>query len=290
VGGMILEKDMLGGTGRRVGMYWRWSWRLREYGIIRVISKLIISWEDQADASYVHRLIQSRNDGKLVELPSASSLVTSYGRPLPLNDQPIPQTPRQRTTSDNTSTTNSTPDPNSTSAEAGPSSNDMEKMSTIEAITLEYSYLLSSQLEAMRQHYESQQSDLQQRLESLETRVTDVDRMTTALQAAEKDKAKAEKKSAQAVELSRSLQTSLAAERAMAQGLSERIKALEGGKELREKEKKELEEEKQGLEETVRDLMFSLEAGMKIQQMGGEAGEGGDLVVKPTEKKGKKKR
>jgi BRCA1-associated protein len=290
VGGMILEKDMLGGTGRRVGMYWRWSWRLREYGIIRVISKLIISWEDQADASYVHRLIQSRNDGKLVELPSASSLVTSYGRPLPLNDQPIPQTPRQRTTSDNTSTTNSTPDPNSTSAEAGPSSNDMEKMSTIEAITLEYSYLLSSQLEAMRQHYESQQSDLQQRLESLETRVTDVDRMTTALQAAEKDKAKAEKKSAQAVELSRSLQTSLAAERAMAQGLSERIKALEGGKELREKEKRELEEEKQGLEETVRDLMFSLEAGMKIQQMGGEAGEGGDLVVKPTEKKGKKKR
>ena len=244
----------------------------------------------QTDGSYVHRLIQSRNDGKLVELPSASSLVTSYGRPLPLNDQPIPQTPRQRNTSDNTSTANSTPDPNSTSAEAGPSSNDMEKMSTIEAITLEYSYLLSSQLEAMRQHYESQQSDLQQRLESLENRVTDVDRMTTALQAAEKDKAKAEKKSAQAVDLSRSLQTSLAAEKAMAQGLCERIKALEGGKELREKEKKELEQEKQGLEETVRDLMFSLEAGMKIQQMGGEAGEGGDLLIKHTEKKGKKKR
>ena len=244
----------------------------------------------QPDGSYVHRLIQSRNDGKLVELPSASSLVTSYGRPLPLNNQPTPQTPRQRDTSDNTSTTNSTPDPNSTSAEAGPSSNDMEKMSTIEAITLEYSYLLSSQLEAMRQHYESQQSDLQQRLENLEKRVTDVYRMTTALQAAEKDKAKAEKKSAQAVDLSRSLQNSLAAEKAMAQGLSERIKALEGGKELREKEKKELEQEKQGLEETVRDLMFSLEAGMKIQQMGGEAGEGGDLVIKPTEKKGKKKR
>jgi BRCA1-associated protein len=237
-------------------------------------------------------LIQSRNDGKLVELPSASSLVTSYGRPLPLNDQPLPQTPRQRTTSDNTSTADSTPTTNANgSAEAGPSSNDMEKMSTIEAITLEYSYLLSSQLEAMRQHYESQQLDLQQRVDRLEGRATEIDHMAAALQAAEKDKAKAEKKSTQAVELSRSLQSSLAAERAMAQGLSERIKALEGGKEQREKEKKELEEEKQGLEETVRDLMFSLEAGMKIQQMGGEAGEGGDLVIKPAEKnKGKKKR
>jgi len=246
----------------------------------------------EADDSYVHRLIQSRNDGKLVELPSASSLVTSYGRPLPLNDQALPQTPRQRDASDDTSTTHSTPNNvPAGSAEAGPSSNDMEKMSTIEAITLEYSYLLSSQLEAMRQHYETQQLDLQQRLDRLEGRVTDIDRMTTALSAAEKETAKAEKKSTQAVELSRSLQTSLAAERAMAQGLSQRIKALEGGKEQRDKEKKDLEEEKLGLEETVRDLMFSLEAGMKIQQMGGEAGEGGDLVVKPAEKsKGKKKR
>jgi len=241
-------------------------------------------------SSYVHRLIQSRNDGKLVELPSASSLVTSYGRPLPFNTQP--QTPRQRTTTDDTSTTTSTPEthPNG-SAEAGPSSNDIDKMSTIEAITLEYSYLLSSQLEAMRQHYESQQSDLQQCLDRLEGKMTSIDQMTSALEKAEKDKQKAEKKSTQAVELSRNLQTSLAAERAMSQGLSQRIKVLEGGKEQREKEKRELEEEKQGLEDTVRDLMFSLDAGMKIQQLGGEAGEGGDLVVNPSEgKKGKKKK
>jgi BRCA1-associated protein len=164
-------------------------------------------------------------------------------------------------------------------------------MSTIEAITLEYSYLLSSQLEAMRQHYESQQSDLQQRLDRLEGRVSDIDHNKSALEAAEKEKRKAENKAKQAVELSRNLQSSLAAERAMTQGLSKRIKALETGKEQREREKRELEEEKQGLEDTVRDLMFSLEAGTKIQQMGGEAGEGGDLVVKPTEKstKGKKK-
>jgi len=42
VEGMILVKDMLGGTGKRVDMYWRWNSRLREYGIIRVISKLFL--------------------------------------------------------------------------------------------------------------------------------------------------------------------------------------------------------------------------------------------------------
>lgn len=76
----------------------------------------------------------------------------------------------------------------------------------------------------------------------------------------------------------------------MTQGLSDRVKMLENVKERTDKEKKELEDEKMGLEETVKDLMFSLEAGMKIQQLGGEGGEGGDLVVRANEKptKGKK--
>jgi BRCA1-associated protein len=224
-------------------------------------------------------LIQSRNDGKLVELPSASSLVTSLGRPMPMNTRP--RTPQQR----NTTLPNSTQTQgDSASDEAGPSSNDMDKMSSIEAITLEYSYLLSSQLEAMRQHYEAQQSELQSRLDRLEGRMSETDRMKMTLEAAEKETQKAEKKAIQAVDLSRNLQSSLAAERAMSQGLSEKIKALEEGKDKREQEKRELEEEKTGLEETVRDLMFSLEAGMKIQQLGGDGGEGGDVMVKPAAK------
>lgn len=243
--------------------------------------------------SYVHRLIQTRNDGKLVELPSASSLVTSFARPLPFNDQP--RTPRQRFTSTEStlSQSHSTP-PNGaqtgSSSEAGPSSNDIDKMSTIEAITLEYSYLLSSQLEAMRQHYEAQQSDLQTRLSTLETQMSDVNRLSTSLESAQKEKEKAERKAKQATELSRTLQASLGAEKAMTQGLSERVRMLEDAKGRTDKEKKELEEEKLGLEETVKDLMFSLEAGLKIQQLGGEGGEGGDLVVKANDKpaKGKK--
>jgi len=42
VEGMILVKDMLGGTGKRVDMYWPWNLRHREYGIIRVISKFCL--------------------------------------------------------------------------------------------------------------------------------------------------------------------------------------------------------------------------------------------------------
>ena len=238
--------------------------------------------------SYVHRLIQTRNDGKLVELPSASSLVTSFARPLPFNNQP--QTPRQRPADTVPTPPNGTPNGSGSATEAGPSSNDIDKMSTIEAITLEYSYLLSSQLEAMRQHYESQQSDLQTRLSNLETQMTDVHRLSSSLSLAEKEQEKAERKAKQATELSRSLQTSLAAERAMTQGLSERIRKLEDDKSRNDMERNELKEEKMGLEETVKDLMFSLEAGMKIQELGGEGGEGGDLVVKANDKpaKGKK--
>jgi hypothetical protein len=40
---MILEKDMLDGTGRKVGMFWLWSWRRRGSGITRATSELSFS-------------------------------------------------------------------------------------------------------------------------------------------------------------------------------------------------------------------------------------------------------
>jgi BRCA1-associated protein len=171
----------------------------------------------------------------------------------------------------------------------GPSSNDIDKISSIESITLEYSYLLSSQLESMRQHYEKE-SDL------LRSRLTDLERSTTLtadrvkqMEESEKSREKAERKAERAIDLSRSLQATLEAEKAMSKGLSERIKNLERKNQLVESEKKEKEDEVQNLEETVRDLMFSLEAGIKVQEAGGESGEGGDLVVVPSNSKEKEK-
>jgi BRCA1-associated protein len=142
-------------------------------------------------------------------------------------------------------------------------------MSTIEAITLEYSYLLSSQLEAMRQHYESvslAQSSRLTELESIHNRIAQAER---ARLEADLAKEKAEKKAQKASELTRSLQASLSAERAMSEGLSVRVGKLKEQLDEVDKEKRAKENEVKGLEDTVRDLMFSLEAGLKIQEGGG---------------------
>ncbi len=281
VGDMSRAKDMRGGIGRRVVMCWRWSWRRSGFGTTRGISgstPIPIPRQTANEYSYVHRLIQTRNDGKLVELPSASSLVTpSVSRALPLSSITTP-------TRSPSTQTHANSNGNHT---AGPSTNDLEKISTIESITLEYSYLLSSQLEAMRQHYASQSARLAT-LEAAEKRALE----------AERAKETAERRAEKASELSRSLQASLSAERAMSEGLSTRVKSLKEAGEAKErqgrekeKERREKEDEVKVLEETVRDLMFSLEAGVRIQAAGGaEGGEGGDLVVLPGEREKEEKR
>lgn len=162
-------------------------------------------------------------------------------------------------------------------------------MSTIEAITLEYSYLLSSQLEAMRQHYETLAQLQQNKLNELESVKVQMDQAEKAKQDAISAQAKAEKKAEKAIEVSRALQASLSAEKAMSQGLSVRVGKLREQVDASEKVKKEKEDEVRSLEETVRDLMFSLEAGLKIQDAGGDNGEGGSLVIAPGKGKKKKK-
>lgn len=259
-------------------------------------------WDYKGD-NYVHRLIQTRTDGKLVELPSASSLATiatpAPSRMLPLN-RPLDDTtyaPRSLPGSPSPQPgTHTRTDSGANGNGAGPSSNDVEKMGTIEAITLEYSYLLSSQLEAMRQHYEGEAAVQAARLASLEestARVREAEAEARAAESrrleAQRAREKAEARAAKAVELSRGLQESLGSERAMTAGLTARVaklrEDLDGVRAARDAKSAEVA----GLEETVRDLMFTLEAGMRIQGEGGEAGEGGDLVVTGG-KKGKKKK
>ncbi|XAO26287.1 hypothetical protein I312_105123 [Cryptococcus bacillisporus CA1280] len=248
-------------------------------------------WDYKGD-NYVHRLIQTKNDGKLVELPSASSLVTpSVPRVMPLGNSQRPTSPTLAARSMDICSTSEHQAQAHVQGHAGPSSNDIDKISTIESITLEYSYLLSSQLESMRQHYEKSQSTLETRLEELERRGRETEEKLRGLETAEKEREKAERKMEKAVELSKGLQSALGAERAMSQGLSDRVKVLERERDEAVKEKKDKEAECEMLEETVRDLMFSLEAGMKIKELGGDSGEGGDLMVVPGKEsnKGKKK-
>ncbi|CAK9779634.1 zf-UBP-domain-containing protein [Cutaneotrichosporon oleaginosum] len=247
-------------------------------------------WDYRGD-NYVHRLIQSRMDGKLVELPSASSLAAmahqDSGRPprrLPLN-RPL-------------DVDDSSPRSQSSEGHArsqGPSEGDAEKMSTIESITLEYSYLLSSQLEAMRQHYESEAAATRARLEELEAAAARTKSAEEAREAAERARLdaeaareKAERRAEKALDLSRSLQNNLGSERSMSSGLQSRIAKLQKDLEAVRAARDAKAAEVDSLNETVRDLMFTLDAGLKIQEGGGEAGVGGDLVVQGGKKKKKK--
>lgn len=145
----------------------------------------------------------------------------------------------------------------------------------------------------MRQHYESVASSTASKLSDIQNLEKAAREAEEKQIEAEKAKERAEKKAEKASELTRSLQAALSSEKALSTGLNNRCKKLKEDLGILEVEKKGKEEEVKGLEETVRDLMFSLEAGLKIQAEGGvEGGEGGDLVVREKEKekdKGKRK-
>lgn len=255
-------------------------------------------WDYEGD-NYVHRLIQSRADGKLVELPSASSLTSMPSRPLPLNRPIDGSGPSSRSAIPSNSApqhawgTTDTQRSMDSTGHGGPSSNDVEKISTIESITLEYSYLLSSQLEAMRQHYEAQMAEQASQIAELKEEASRVKTVAERVSLAERSRQeaneareKAERKAERALELSRSLQQNLGSERAMSQGLSSKINKLTSDLESVRAQRDARSKEVAELNDTVRDLMFTLEAGMKLQA---EGEEGGDLVVKGGKGKKKKK-
>lgn len=113
---------------------------------------------DYAGDGYVHRLIQNKADGKLVELPSAAaSMGTSP------HDGGI-----------------------------GPGPSDTLTAEKIEAIGIEYSYLLTSQLDSQRAYYDDQAADLQLQISELrslleqQARTFEQERATLMDQQAEK--------------------------------------------------------------------------------------------------------
>ncbi|WWC72294.1 uncharacterized protein I206_106256 [Kwoniella pini CBS 10737] len=261
-------------------------------------------WDYKGD-NYVHRLIQSRSDGKLVELPSASSLVTtsSISRPLPFgggdggdggnntNSNQISERCNQHNMNDN----------------AGPSSGDVEKMSTIESITLEYSYLLSSQLESMRHHYEQEQKSLLMKLEKLELSNSIHESKLKELGELEKEKEQEQEnleefqkknnlKFIEILNLNKNFKKDLEIEKLLSNGLSENNKILEIKLNEYKNKLKEKEIELENLKEINKDLMFSIESSFKLKELGENSGQGGDLIILPSNtsidkqiKNGKKK-
>jgi len=221
---------------------------------------------DYAGDGYVHRLIQNKADGKLVELPSASMRA--------IDDSGV----------------------------GGPSTSDSLTAEKIEAIGIEYSYLLTSQLDSQRVFYEEQTAALQVEVADLKDVVAQFRQeaeSSRAVAAAEesrrrreeeehlsemlRDKHRVEKKSERFAEVARSLEKELREERAVSGGLLKNLEAAQKRAEEGETERAALAQRVQELEDQVRDVMFFLEARTKIEEGEGEMGEvaGGDIAI-PT--------
>jgi BRCA1-associated protein len=239
---------------------------------------------DYAGDGYVHRLIQNKADGKLVELPSAA-----------------------------TSTSGNGPGVGGRESGMGPGPSDALTAEKIEAIGIEYSYLLTSQLDSQRVYYEEQMKGMEGKVEDLRKLVErlagelDQGRKVTSeaqenqkaeweekLSEVERDKARSEKRSEKLTELARKLEKELREERVVSEGLMENLKKAKEKVEQVGKEKADYASRVGELEDQVRDVMFFLEARNKI-----EAGEdgiseaaGGTLEISsnPPRSDGKKKK
>ncbi|KAF8661340.1 hypothetical protein AX16_001435 [Volvariella volvacea WC 439] len=220
---------------------------------------------DYAGDGYVHRLIQNRADGKLVELPSAA-----------------------------------TSSANNREGGLGPSQADALTAEKIEAIGIEYSYLLTSQLDSQRAYYEEQTGELRTQLDDLKGLIEKLSKEfemerralreheSQVRQEAEqriseiaKDKQKAEVKAEKMSELARRLEKDLKEERAVSKGLLENLRKVKENDEKRHQEVEASKAKISELEDQVRDLMFFVEVKTKIESGAGLEGEaaGGSLEV-----------
>ncbi|KAF9786273.1 zf-UBP-domain-containing protein [Thelephora terrestris] len=227
---------------------------------------------DYAGDGYVHRLIQNKADGKLVELPSAATSSAAGGRE---------------------------------GSGMGPGPSDTLTAEKIEAIGIEYSYLLTSQLDSQRSFYEDRVNELAAAVNELKGLVT---RFSTEAEEAkkrgaeeakkrkaeeeariaelERDKEKAEKKAERLTALSRRLEKELKEERACGEGLMQNLQNLKGKLEGAEQQKRESQARIEELQDQVKDIMFYMEAQSKIAGEGSELA-GGSIEVRPDPKKKK---
>ncbi|KAF8495583.1 hypothetical protein JB92DRAFT_2992620 [Gautieria morchelliformis] len=232
---------------------------------------------DYAGDGYVHRLIQNKADGKLVELPSASSMTTADG----------------------------------VGSRLGPGPADALNAEKIEAIGIEYSYLLTSQLDSQREHYEEQKAHLEKllltardKVEALEKETEErmeVHRIEMEQQNREeearrvefiKERTKVEKRAEKLADMARTFEKELKEERAVSEGLLKNLNKVKERADRADQERAQMDLRMKDMEEQLRDVMIFLDAKDKIQKEGGiEEAVGGTVELPPSAPgRGKKKK
>jgi BRCA1-associated protein len=234
---------------------------------------------DYAGDGYVHRLIQNKSDGKLVDLPASTH-----------------QTVR--------------------AADMTGYANDSVPREKLDNMGMEYAYLLTSQLESQRAYFEEQLgkatdksnkaaaaaeeasqkvSALANEFKALQLKHTEA---VATLSSLEKESARNAQKAAAASELARTLTKQYKEERTVNDALLTRIKHLEKVAADAEAKVKELEAQKADLEDQNHDLSMFISGTQKLKEMeanevfGLQEGEveGGTIELGKKKKgKGKKK-
>lgn len=233
---------------------------------------------DYAGDGYVHRLIQNKADGKMVDLPAARGSSSAYGKG----------------------------DGTGGMAAVGADMVPREKM---EAMGNEYAYLLTSQLDSQRTYYEQQLERAVDKastasaaaekamatLDVLEARfaklTAEYDEAKKDIQSLERDVERARKRADKADELARKFGKDWREEKTVNDGLMAKIKLLDEKVKEGEQKQGELENEKRELEDLNRDLNFFIAGGEKLKELGEEAVEGKiEVPVKEDKKRKGKKR
>lgn len=218
---------------------------------------------DYASDSYVHRIVQNQKDGKFVELTPASTPQRQHD-----DDDFDDYVPREK----------------------------------LDNIGLEYTHLLTSQLDSQRLYFEEileRAADKASQAASAAEKATDSSSRTAeqlatlqlshstllhqTIPTLEKDRDRAARKAEKFETLARKLEKEWRDEKAMNGSLMERVKCLEGQVEVVRGEKRELEE-------VNRDLGFFISGGEKLRGSGVEREdlEGGTVSLPEAVEEGEK--
>jgi len=242
---------------------------------------------DYADDAWVHRLLRSKGDSKVVDFSSYSDVAQG----------------RHRATRQH-----------STGSRADGEDDEMVPRSKLDHIALEYTHLMTSQLESQRMYFEEMVNKAADKAakaaaaaESASATAREAVRDLAALRAEhrilreetvpalERDLAREVSRATKSTELARNLSRSLQEEKKLVEGLMARIEHLNKEAQTVGDTIAGLKAENEDLKETNRDLTMFISGQEKLRELENEGKvdadelEGGTMVLPEEKKKGKGK-
>lgn len=215
---------------------------------------------DYAEDVWVHRLLQTKGDGKIVELPGSSRAVLGGG--------------------------------NNNREASGQQDLEMVPREKMENIGIEYGHMLASQLDSQRIYFEEVVAkavdkaagsardaeraaraveEVRAKLEVMEREHREM--KEEVIPGLQRDRDRMASKAEKAGELARSMTKAFQEEKQVGRGLMDRVGHLNEALERVRRELKEAKDENVDLKEQNRDLSFFISSQEKVKSLEGELGE-----------------